>query len=71
MLVERRRLAQTNLQGKAGVKGLTSATKAENLGAFDYVHLQVPLPKDLSSSGVFNLKARTAYPESYYLMVWR
>lgn len=41
------------------------------MGTFDYAHLRVPLPKDLNGSGIFSLKATTAYPESYFLMVRR
>jgi hypothetical protein len=54
---------------KPGVVGVTNASKAENLGTFDYAHLRVPLPKDLSGSGIFTLKTATSYPESYFLMV--
>ncbi|KAF2121359.1 apses transcription factor-like protein [Lophiotrema nucula] len=68
ILVERRRLGQTNLAVRPGVVGVTSASKAENLGTFDYAHLRVPLPKDLSGSGIFTLKSATQYPESYFLM---
>ncbi|ORY16708.1 apses transcription factor-like protein [Clohesyomyces aquaticus] len=68
ILVERRRLGQTNLIVKPGIVGLTNATRAENISTFDYAHLRVPLPKDLSGSGIFTLKSATAYPESYFLM---
>ncbi|KAF2188113.1 hypothetical protein K469DRAFT_724709 [Zopfia rhizophila CBS 207.26] len=68
ILVERRRLGQTNLAVKPGIIGVTNASKAENLGTFDYAHLRVPLPKDLSGSGIFTLKTQTSYPESYFLM---
>ena len=68
--MERRRLGQTNLAVRPGIVGVTSASKAENLGTFDYAHLRVPLPKDLSGSGIFTLKSATQYPESYFLMVW-
>ncbi|KAF1955773.1 hypothetical protein CC80DRAFT_78804 [Byssothecium circinans] len=68
ILVERRRLGQTNLAVKQGAVGLANASKAENLGTFDYAHLRVPLPKDLKGSGIFTLKTATAYPESYFLM---
>ncbi|CBX94017.1 hypothetical protein IAQ61_003891 [Plenodomus lingam] len=68
ILVERRRLGQTNLAVKPGIAGVTSATKAENLGTFDYAHLRVPLPKDLSGSGIFTLNRTSVYPESYFLM---
>jgi hypothetical protein len=69
ILVERRRLGQTNLAVKPGIVGVTNSSKAENLGTFDYAHLRVPLPKDLSGSGIFTLKTTTSYPESYFLMV--
>lgn len=68
ILVERRRLGQTNLAVKPGTVGVANASKAENLGTFDYAHLRVPLPKDLSGSGIFTLKTTTSYPESYFLM---
>lgn len=68
ILIERRRLGQTNLAVKPGAVGITNATKPEHLGTFDYAHLRVPLPKDLSGSGIFTLKNTTSYPESYFLM---
>lgn len=68
ILVERRRLGQTNLAVKAGIAGVTSATKIENTGTFDYAHLRVPLPKDLAGSGIFTLNRTSVYPESYFLM---
>lgn len=43
--------------------------EAEKLDVFDYAHLRVPLPKDLSGSGIFALKSHNTYPESYFLMV--
>ncbi|KAF1992705.1 hypothetical protein P154DRAFT_583573 [Amniculicola lignicola CBS 123094] len=67
-LVERRRLGQTHLALKPGVVGISSASKVENAGNFDYAHLRVPLPKDLSGSGIFTLTKTTQYPESYFLM---
>ncbi|KAF2473866.1 apses transcription factor-like protein [Lindgomyces ingoldianus] len=67
-LVDRRRLGQTNLAVKPGIVGVTNASRAENLGTFDYAHLRVPLPKDLAGSGIFTLKTATSYPESYFLM---
>lgn len=69
ILIERRRLGQTNLGVKPGVSGLTNATKPENMGTFDYAHLRVPLPKDLTGSGIFTLNKTSAFPESYFLMV--
>jgi hypothetical protein len=69
ILIERRRLGQTNLGVKPGVSGLTDATKPENMGTFDYAHLRVPLPKDLTGSGIFTLNKTSAFPESYFLMV--
>ncbi|OJD40827.1 apses transcription factor [Diplodia corticola] len=68
ILIERRRLGQTNLHVKPGQVGVSNATRAENLGLFDYAHLRVPLPKDLKGSGIFNLQKNQAYPESYFLM---
>jgi hypothetical protein len=69
ILVERRRLGQTDLAVKPGVVGINNATKAENLGIFDYAHLRVPLPHDLQNSGIFTPLKSGAYPESYFLMV--
>jgi hypothetical protein len=69
ILVERRRLGQTNLAVKPGIAGITSATKSDNMGTFDYAHLRVPLPKDLTGSGIFTLNRLSAFPESYFLMV--
>lgn len=66
--MERRRLGKTNLTVKPGQVGMSNATKAENLGTFDYAHLRVPLPKDLKGSGIFSLQKNQAYPESYFLM---
>ncbi|CAI6275469.1 unnamed protein product [Periconia digitata] len=70
VLVGRRRLGQTHLQVKQGTAGLADASKQQNLGLFDYAHLRVPLPKDLSGSGIFSLKNANggSYPESYFLM---
>ncbi|KAH8728703.1 apses transcription factor-like protein [Phaeosphaeriaceae sp. PMI808] len=68
ILIERRRLGQTNLSVKPGIAGVASATKSDNLGTFDYAHLRVPLPKDLTGSGIFTLNRTSAFPESYFLM---
>ncbi|EUC50605.1 hypothetical protein COCMIDRAFT_81480 [Bipolaris oryzae ATCC 44560] len=68
ILIERRRLGQTNLGVKAGVSGIANATKPENMGTFDYAHLRVPLPKDLTGSGIFSRNRMSAFPESYFLM---
>ncbi|KAK7554233.1 apses transcription factor-like protein [Phyllosticta citricarpa] len=64
ILIERRRLGQTNLQVKSG-QAAPSKLDAKDL--FDYAHLRVPLPKDLNGSGIFSSKG-AAYPESYFLM---
>ncbi|KAF2803063.1 uncharacterized protein BDZ99DRAFT_173707 [Mytilinidion resinicola] len=68
ILVERRRLGQTNLAVKVGQVGIANASKPANLGTFDYAHLRVPLPKDLSGSGIFLVAKQGAWPESYFLM---
>ncbi|KAJ4322705.1 hypothetical protein N0V94_002223 [Neodidymelliopsis sp. IMI 364377] len=67
ILIERRRLGQTNLGSKTGATGLTSATKPQNSGMFDYAHLRVPLPKDLTGSEIF-APGSNGYPVSYFLM---
>jgi hypothetical protein len=36
---------------------------------FDYAHLRVSLPQDLSKSGIFSAMKNGLYPESYFLMV--
>lgn len=71
ILIERRRLGQTYLVVKTGAAGVTNATKADNMGSLDYVHLRVPLPKDLTGSGIFKQNRNTAFPEAYFLMVRR
>lgn len=68
ILIERRRLGQTNLSAKPGIVAVANATKPDNLGTFDYAHLRVPLPKDLSGSGIFTLTRSSTFPESYFLM---
>lgn len=37
-------------------------------GIFDYAHLRVPLPKDLTDTGIFSRQRNGQYPESYFLM---
>jgi len=69
ILIERRRLGQTDLQVRASLVGTSNATKPTNLGKFDYVHLRVPLPKALDGSGIFPAGATVPIPESYFLMV--
>lgn len=54
---------------KAGQVGTSNATKPENLGVLDYAHLRVPLPKDLSGSGIFARLPNRKWPEAYFLMV--
>ncbi|KAI9880610.1 MAG: hypothetical protein M1830_001961 [Pleopsidium flavum] len=68
ILVERRRLGQTNLAVKPGQVGTSNATKPENLGMFDYAHLRAPLPKDLKGSEIFAPQHGQPHPESYFLM---
>jgi hypothetical protein len=69
ILVERRRLGQTDLAVKPGVVGINNATKSENLGIFDYAHLRVPLPENLHNSGIFTPLKNGSFPDSYFLMV--
>lgn len=54
---------------KPGQVGTSNATKQENLGTLDYAHLRVPLPKDLTGSGIFAKGANRKWPEAYFLMV--
>ncbi|CAK3930949.1 bouquet formation 4-like [Lecanosticta acicola] len=68
ILVERRCLGQTELKVKPGQVGTSNATKAENLGTLDYAHLRVPLPKDLTGSGIFQKGQNRKWPEAYFLM---
>lgn len=68
ILVERRCLGQTELKVKPGQIGTSNATKPDNLGVLDYAHLRVPLPSDLSSSGIFIKGPNRKYPEAYFLM---
>ncbi|EMC91961.1 hypothetical protein BAUCODRAFT_79464 [Baudoinia panamericana UAMH 10762] len=68
ILVERRCLGQTELRVKPGQVGLTNATKADHLGTLDYAHLRVPLPRDLTGSGIFTKSRGTKWPEAYFLM---
>jgi len=69
ILVERRKLGQTDLSVKPGQVGTSNATQPKNLGPFDYAHLRVPLPKDLKGSGVFQGTKSAPVPEAYFLMV--
>ncbi len=63
-----RRLGTTKLTVKPGQIGTSNATKAENLGQFEYAHLRAPLPEDLRGSEIFGSKNK-APPETYFLMV--
>jgi len=67
--VSKRRLGQTNLTVKPGQVGISSATKRENLGQFDYAHLRAPLPKNLKGSEIFAPTKHQPHPEAYFLMV--
>lgn len=67
--MERRCLGQTELKVKPGQVGTSNATKLENLGVLDYAHLRVPLPKDLTGSGIFLRGTNRKWPEAYFLMV--
>jgi len=64
-----RRLGKTKLTVKPGQVGTSNATKAENLGPFEYAHLRAPLPDDLSGSEIFATQSNQAHPETYFLMV--
>ena len=68
-LIERRCLGQTELKVKAGQVGTSNATMPDNLGTLDYAHLRVPLPKDLTDSGIFSKGPNRKFPEAYFLMV--
>ncbi|KAI9724006.1 MAG: hypothetical protein M1812_000724 [Candelaria pacifica] len=68
ILVERRRLGQTNLSVKAERVNQVNASKPDNLGVFDYAHLRAPLPKDLKGSEIFAPNSNQAHPETYFLM---
>ena len=67
--MSKRRLGQTNLTVKPGQVGISSATKRENLGQFDYAHLRAPLPKNLKGSEIFAPQKHQPHPEAYFLMV--
>ena len=70
VLVERRRLGQTNIAVREGQVGTANATKPENLGIIEYAHLRVPLPKNLKGSEIFASRhPGISHPESYFLMV--
>ena len=68
-LLSRRRLGKTKLQVKPGQIGTSNATKAENLGHFEYAHLRAPLPEDLKGSEIFASHQNQSHPETYFLMV--
>ncbi|OCT44973.1 putative APSES transcription factor [Cladophialophora carrionii] len=67
-LLARRRLGKTKLSVKPGQIGTSNATKAENLGHFEYAHLRAPLPEDLTGSEIFASQSNQAHPETYFLM---
>ncbi|RMD40746.1 hypothetical protein DV735_g4367, partial [Chaetothyriales sp. CBS 134920] len=67
-LLARRRLGKTKLTVKPGQVGTSNATKAENLGPFEYAHLRAPLPDDLKGSEIFAVQANQPPPETYFLM---
>ena len=68
-LLNRRRLGKTKLQVKPGQVGTSNATKAENLGPFEYAHLRAPLPDNLKGSEIFPSHQTQPPPETYFLMV--
>lgn len=68
-LINRRRLGKTKLTVKPGQVGTSNATKASNLGPFEYAHLRAPLPEDLTGSEIFASQSNQAHPETYFLMV--
>ncbi|KXT00523.1 hypothetical protein AC578_4090 [Pseudocercospora eumusae] len=68
ILIERRCLGQTELKVKPGQIGTSNATKLENLGFLDYAHLRVPLPRDLTGSGIFQRGSNRKWPDAYFLM---
>jgi hypothetical protein len=68
-LLTRRRLGKTKLTVKPGQIGTSNATKAENLGPFEYAHLRAPLPDDLRGSEIFDSPQNQSHPETYFLMV--
>ncbi|KIW86055.1 hypothetical protein Z517_01449 [Fonsecaea pedrosoi CBS 271.37] len=67
-LVSYRRLGKTKLTVKPGQVGTSNATRAENLGPFEYAHLRAPLPEDLTGSEIFASQSNQAHPETYFLM---
>ncbi|EXJ94540.1 hypothetical protein A1O1_02936 [Capronia coronata CBS 617.96] len=67
-LLNRRRLGKTKLTVKPGQVGTSNATKAENLGPFEYAHLRAPLPDDLTGSEIFSTQQNQPHPETYFLM---
>ncbi|KAK5107587.1 hypothetical protein LTR62_000981 [Meristemomyces frigidus] len=68
ILVERRCLGQTELKVKPGQVGTSNATDPKNLGTLEYAHLRVPLPRDLTGTGIFTKNASRKWPEAYFLM---
>jgi len=68
-MIDRRKLASTELVVESGQVGTSNATKPGNLGRFEYATLRVPLPKDLSGSGLFHSMRGRATPDGYFMMV--